>query len=190
MLWACACMCFFGCMRAGEALSPEGVAFDKKAHLTWVDVQLEDTRSPNWIRVRIKESKTDRSRSGAFATLHKTGLDICPVMAVLVFMGERAAGPGPFFKDEKGVSLTRREFVAEVKKVLTAKGIPSAGISGHSFRIGSATAAALSGATDEEVKALGRWRSREYRSYITREEGDQAASAKKWTEAVKGEKQV
>ncbi len=174
MLWACACMCFFGCMRAGEALSPEGVAFDKKAHLTWVDVQLEDARIPNWIRVRIKESKTDRSRAGAFATLHKTGLDICPVMVVLVFMGERAAGPGPFFKDEKGVSLTRREFVAEVKKVLTAKGIPSAGISGHSFRIGSATAAALSGATDEEVKVLGRWRSREYRSYIRREEGDQA----------------
>ncbi len=80
--------------------------------------------------------------------------------------------------------------MAEVKKVLTAKGITSAGISGHSFRIGSATAAALSGATDEEVKALGRWRSREYRSYIRREEGDQAASAKKWTEAVKEEKQV
>ncbi len=67
-------------------------------------------------------------------------------------------------------------------------GIPEAGISGHSFRIGAATAAAESGSTDEEVKALGRWKSREYKGYIRRQGGDQAASAKKWTEAIKQEK--
>ena len=56
MLWAAACMCFFGCLRVGEALAPEGVKFDGKAHLSWEDVQLEDASSPKWIRVRIKES--------------------------------------------------------------------------------------------------------------------------------------
>ena len=62
MLWAAACMCFLGCMRAGEAIAPEGVEFDGKAHLSWEDVQLEDASSPKWIRVRIKESKMDRLR--------------------------------------------------------------------------------------------------------------------------------
>ncbi len=74
--------------------------------------------------------------------------------------------------------------MAEVRKALAEKGMPDVGISGHSFRIGAATAAAESGATDE-VKALGRWKSRESKDYIRREEGEQAASAKKWTEAVK-----
>ena len=96
MLWAAACMCFFGCMRAGEALTPEGVEFDGKAHLSWEDVQLEDAPSPKWIRVRIKESKMDRLRVGAFVILQRTDLDICLVKAVLEFMAARAAVlPGP-----------------------------------------------------------------------------------------------
>ncbi len=33
MLWAAACLCFFGCLRAGEALAPESGSFDPKAHL-------------------------------------------------------------------------------------------------------------------------------------------------------------
>ena len=188
MLWATACMCFFGCLRAGEALAPEGVKFDGKAHLSWEDVQLEDAASPKWIRVRIKESKTDRMRVGAFVTLQRTDLDICPVKAVLEFMAVRGPGPGPFFTGQDGVGLTRRDFVVEVRKALVEKGIPEAGISGHSFRIGVATAAAACGAFEEEVKALGRWRSREYKGYIRREEGEQAASAKKWTESIKSEK--
>ena len=149
----------------------------------------EDAASPRWIRLRIKKSKTDRLREGAFVTLPRTDLEICPVRAVLEFMVVRKAGPGPFFRDREKGGLTRRDFVSEVRKALAERGMPDAGISGHSFRIGAATAAAVSGASDEEVKALGRWRSKEYKGYIRREEGDQAASAKKWAETVKAEKE-
>ncbi len=187
MLWAVACMCFFGCLRAGEALAPESGEFDEKAHLTWGDVQLEKAKSPVWIRVRIKESKTDRLRVGASVTLHRTDRDICPVRTVLEFMVCRGSGPGPFFTEGGGGSLTRRDFVVEVRKALVERGIPESGISGHSFRIGAATAAAAGGASEEEVKALGRWTSREYKSYIRKEEGDQSSSAKKWTESIKAE---
>lgn len=61
LLWAAACMCFFGCLRAGEALAPEKGAFDEKAHLGWEDVELENAKSPSTIRVRIKESKTNKT---------------------------------------------------------------------------------------------------------------------------------
>ena len=111
-----------------ESRAPEGVKFDGKAHLSWKDVQLEDASSPKWIRVRIKESKTDRMRVGAFVTLQRTDLDICPVKAVLEFM---AVTPGPFFTGQDGVGLTRRDFVVEVRKALVEKGIPEAGISGQ-----------------------------------------------------------
>ncbi len=187
MLWAAACMCFFGCLRAGEALTPEGVKFEAGAHLTWKDVQVEDATSPRWIRVVIKESKTDRLRKGATAVLQRTDLDVCPVRAVLEFMAVRGPGKGPFFSDGEGKGLTRRELVAEVRKALTDLRIPAEGISGHSFRIGAATAAAECGASDEEVKALGRWRSREYKGYIRVYGGKQAASAKKWADTIRTE---
>ena len=118
----------------------------------------------------------DRMRVGAFVTLQRTDLDICPVKAVLKFMAVRVPGPGPFFTGQDGVGLTRRDFVVEVRKAMVEKGIPEAGISGHSIRIGAATAAAAArGASEEDVKALERWRSREYKGYIRREEGDQVA---------------
>ncbi len=185
MLWAAACMCFFGCLRAGEALAPEFGEFDAKAHLAWEDVMLERAASRKCIGLRIKESKTDRQRAGAMVTLHKTGTDICPVESVLRFMVTRGAGPGPFFTDREGVGLTRRVFVEEVRKALAKKGASVEGISGHSFRIGAATAAAESGATAEEVKALGRWKSGAYSGYVRREEGGQTSAGKKWTRAIK-----
>ncbi len=120
--------------------------------------------------------------------LQRTDLDICPVKAVLEFMAARVPGPCSFFTGQDGVGLTRRDFVVEVRKALVEKEIPEARISGHSIRIGAATAAAACGASEKEVKALGRWRSREYKGYIRREEGDQAASAKKWTESIKSER--
>ena len=99
----------------------------------------------------------------------------------------RKAGPGPFFMDGDKIRLTRRVFVAEVKKALGTAGMSGHGISGHSFRIGTATAAAMNRASDEEVKALGRWKSREYRGYIRRDSSAQASSAKRFADHVKAE---
>lgn len=168
-------------------MTPEGVQFDAKAHLAWEDVQLEDAPSPRWIRLRIKESKTDRLRAGEFVALQRTDGCICPVKAMLEFMAVRGPGPGPFFSGEEGQGLSRRSFVAEVKRALEKEGLAAEGISGHSFRIGAATAAAEVGASEDDVKALGRWKSREYRGYIRRDEGTQAASAKKWVTSLKEE---
>ncbi len=181
MLWAAACLCFFGCLRAGEALAPDSGEFDPKAHLTFDDIAIDSFEEPKLIRVRIKEYKTDRLRRGADMTVGRTRERVCPVKALLAFIVQRKAGPGPFFVDESGVALTRRSFVSEVKKALVAAGLPEQTISGHSFRIGAATAAALNGASDAEVKALGRWRSREYEGYIRRDGLTQAALSKKLT---------
>ncbi len=47
MWWAAACLCFFGCLRAGEALAPEKEEFDPGTHLAWEDVGLEQGKCPN-----------------------------------------------------------------------------------------------------------------------------------------------
>ena len=95
MQWAVACMCFFECLRAGEALSLDGVEFEAKAHLTFEDVRVDSMEKPRLVRVRVKESKTDRLRRGATVALGWTGTDLCPVRAVLALMVQRKAGPGP-----------------------------------------------------------------------------------------------
>ncbi len=179
MLWAAACLCFFGCLRAGEALAPEQEEFDAGAHLTWTDVEVGERDGKERVRVCIKQSKTDRLRRGAHVVLDSSGMGICPVQAILAYMIDRKTGPGPFFKDEALGGLTRKRFVKEVKKALELAGLSSAGISGHSFRIGAATAAAAGGASDEEVKALGRWTSREYKGYIRKETTTQHAAVEK-----------
>ncbi len=181
-------LCYYGCLRAGEPLAPDDGKFDENAHLGWEDVELENTKSPKWVRVRIKESKMDRLRKGAVVTLGRTDQEICPVKAVLKHMAVRKAGKGPYFRTEGAAGLTRKVFVSEVKKDLARQGIAGDGISGHSFRIGAATTAAQNEATPEELKALGRWRSREYLGYVRTADGGQAAAAELLTKAVKTER--
>ncbi len=44
-------------------------------------------------------------------TLSWTGTGLCPVRAVLAFLVQRKARPGPFFREQAGKALTRKEFV-------------------------------------------------------------------------------
>ncbi len=149
MLWAAACLCFFGCLRAGEALAPENGEFDPTVHLGWEDVTLDLTESPEWIKIQIKESKTDRLRQGAVVTVYRTRKEVCPVIALLRFMALRKAGEGQFFRLNGGKGLDRKVFVQEVKEALRRCGLSAEGISGHSFRIGAATEACRNGASEE-----------------------------------------
>ena len=52
-----------------------------------------------------------------------------------------ASPPGPFFKTCDSKPLLKLNFVSEVRKALTAWGLPAGDYTGHSFRISAATAA-------------------------------------------------
>ena len=96
----------------------------------------------------------------------RTNSELCPVAAVLAYMVERQSFPGPFFKFVDGRYLTRARFVSEIRAALQAAGVPDSGYSGHSFRIGAATTAALNGVPDSLIKTMGRWESSAYTLYI------------------------
>ncbi len=74
---------------------------------------LDPAEKPEWIKIKIKESKTDRLRKGALITLCRTREPVCPVVAFLQFMGLRKAGSGPFFRLKEGKGLDRKVFVQE-----------------------------------------------------------------------------
>ena len=80
---------------------------------------------------------------------------MCPVSAALSYMAIRGPAPGPFFHFQDGTPLMKSHFVMAVQDVLGQMGLDQSLYAGHSFRIGSATAAAHAGVEDSTIKALG-----------------------------------
>ena len=96
----------------------------------------------------------------------KTGTPLCPVAALLNFMAVRPQGDGPLFVLENSSPLTRDKFVRMTKFALQLANFDASAYSGHSFRIGAATAAAAAGVPPYFIRMLGRWKSEAYQSYI------------------------
>ena len=174
MLWAATCLCFFGCLRAGELTMPAGGQFNPRNHLGPRVVTVDGDTPPKWISVRIKRSKTDQFRKGATVTVGLSGQTLCPVQALLKYMARRGNEEGPLFRLRNGHPLTRARLDGALKKALQGAGSIAACISTHSLRIGAATTAARRGVEDSAIKDLGRWKSRAYLGYICRTEADRA----------------
>ncbi len=62
--------------------------------------------------------------------------------------------------------LTQARLVNSIQSALRMARIAAARYSGHSFRIGAATTAALAGLPDSLIKTLGRWESSAYALYM------------------------
>ena len=166
MLWAAACLCFFGFLRSGEIVSPSETAYDPLSHLCFRDVRVDSHSSPSHLQITIKASKTDPFRQGVTLFIGVSGGKLCPVAAVLNYLVARGSSPGPLFTWENGRYLTRERFVARVRLALLAAGYTAKNYAGHSFRIGAATTAARCGIQDSLIKTLGRWESAAYTRYI------------------------
>ena len=166
MLWAAACLGFFGFLRAGEFTVPSDQGYDPKAHLSRGDIAVDNPTNPTLLRVTLKQSKTDPFRRGVNLFIGKTANDLCPVTAVLNHLIQTPAKEGPLFRFQDGRFLTRQRLVGAVREALEAAGVDQSKYSGHSFRIGAATTAAARGMEDSIIKTLGRWRSLAYLEYV------------------------
>ena len=95
--------------------------------------------------------------------------------------GEGSAGP--FFRFASGTPLSRELLVKHVRAALQPHDIDVSRYSGHSFRIGAATAAAAVGVEDSMIKTLGRWQSSAYQAYVRIPRDRLAAVSKRLAEA-------
>ena len=57
MLWAVACLCFFGFLRSGEAVAPSESCYDANMHMLVSDVRINSRSHPRMMEVAIKSSK-------------------------------------------------------------------------------------------------------------------------------------
>ena len=165
-MWAAATVCFFGFFRSGEITVPSVAAFDTTVHLAWGDVAVDNPSKPTAICIKLKLYKCDQFGAGVDIHLGRTNSPLCPVTALLSCMASRRDAPGPFFRDDRGLPLTKASFVHGIRQALSQLGFPAEQFAGHSFRIGAATAAAQAGLEDSVIQALGRWSSAAFLLYI------------------------
>ncbi len=116
--------------------------------------------------ITIKGSKTDQSRNGVTLYVGRSGDDLCPISALLPYLVIKGQDRGPLFKCEDGTPLTRQRLVTLLWHTLSQAGFDCTRYSGHSFRIGAATTAAVKGMSDSMIQTLGRWSSDSFRRYI------------------------
>ncbi|KAL5469193.1 hypothetical protein EMCRGX_G030412 [Ephydatia muelleri] len=150
--------------KPGELLSSQ----DKPSRLPpqWGEVAFNRGTAPTIVRVHLKFAKCDQFGQGADVFIGQSGNAICPIAACLSYVAVRGDQPGPFFVKRDGRPMLKPDFVSELRRALTARGFDSLSFAGHSFRIGAATAAAAAGIEDSTIKALGRWSSDAFLSYI------------------------
>ena len=118
------------------------------------------------MKVYLKQSKRNQMGEGVDVYVGHTNTPICPVTAVLAFIMRRGTSDGLFFLLSNNQPLTKQVFVARVRQALHELGLPEHHFAGHSFRIGAATATAKAGIEDSVIRALGRWNSAAFLSYI------------------------
>ena len=113
LIWATCYVGFFGFLRCGEFLVPDGGDFDPNTHLS-----LTDTSGRNWtfFKISIKISKMDQFRNGTQVVLGATNLDLCPVAALLDYLAIRGQIPGALFCLENGKLLKRKAFTVSVQQ--------------------------------------------------------------------------
>ena len=108
LIWAACCVGFFGFLRCGEFLVPDGSVFDPKTHLSLRDVSFDSSGKVWSFVLTIKASKTDQFRKGAHVVLGATSSNLCLVATLLDYLARRGRTPGPLFQLEDGKPLHAR----------------------------------------------------------------------------------
>ena len=97
----------------------------------------------------------------------KPELKTCPVQLLSQFLQVRGSAPGPLFCYVDGTPVPRGHFSTKLNLCLKALSLPLANYKAHSFRIGAATHALMTGKTESQIQVMGRWASTAaFKSYI------------------------
>ena len=164
LMEAACLLAFFGFLRCGE-FTTHSATFDPSSNLCLGDVVVNEIS----IIINIKVSKCDPFRKGHTIELFKNDTTVCPHRAITKFLNTRNllnANPhAPLFLLDSGQPLSRIIFLKWLNIIGSEAGWDHT-ITGHSFRIGAATAAAAAHVPDHVIQLLGRWSSDCYQRYI------------------------
>ena len=129
MLWAAACVGFFGFMRAGEFTCSSWRTFTADM-LSPRDISVDSHEDPGMVSILLRRSKTDPFGVGVTIHLGRTHQDICPVSALLGYIARRGQSYGPLFMFQDGTPLSKQRLMRQVRQALESQGFNSSGFTG------------------------------------------------------------
>ena len=158
---------FFGFMRIGE------FAADSKTRIQPSVIKAADIHFDEGLSVTISFPRSKNNQKGLSQVIRlQKAMDshstVCPVKALTTFAEARPASPDdcPFFRHFGGCPLTRYQVTAVLQKAISFARLNGERISSHSFRIGAASYAHDLGVSSNDIRAMGRWRSNAFSSYV------------------------
>lgn len=127
----------------------------------------------------IRRSKTDQGAVGTTKSRYPIEdpqlISICPVKSSIVYKSLRRSldkNPRAFLCDDEGRAIKTKAVVTALQQAGLQLGVGDK-LTHHCIRAGAATHLWLQGATEEQVKRTGRWRSAAYRTYILPTESEE-----------------
>ena len=153
-------LCFYSCLRVGEAVHSTSAA-----HTLTVS---QVTKQDSGFTITLKSYKHSRASRDPIPKLVLETVQgpHCPVAALNKYLACRPACEGPLFLNEQGSPVNRNSLVNVLRHCLSLCGLPVTRYNTHSFRIGRATQLAIEGYSDDYIRRLGRWKTNAYQEYI------------------------
>jgi hypothetical protein len=152
---------FFAFLRVGEMTgdgSPGHVPV-----LEFSDVEIE----PAGVRITIRDYKHNHRRQPHTMILSgRPEEPNCPVRFMKEYLRSRGSRPGPLFVTSEKKEVRRADFTRMLRRACLVLKLDTSRVKSHSFRIGAAVWSMQNGRTDAQIRALGRWKSNAFLTYL------------------------
>ncbi len=116
--------------------------------------------------LRLDSYKHDKGEAKWVKYTLKEDANLCPVRLLLQYLHMRGSSPGFLFVRQDGTPVKSAWFAQRLKKLIELAGLDKSKYATHSLRIGATTDLVSSGATSEQIKAFGRWKTGAYGRYV------------------------
>jgi hypothetical protein len=168
---------FFGFFRKSNVTVRSPSLFDSSKNLCRGDVRVDLSKYCLWVQLRWTKTIQFQER---VVDVPIMGLKNHPLDPVAWWQRLCAAVPAPAsapafcYLDAGGKRqvLTHAQLVQHTKTLVAKMGLDPASVSGHSFRRGGASYAAMAGVPAELIKLQGDWRSDAYKLYCVLPSGE------------------
>ncbi len=128
------------------AIYTHGVLTD---YLLKVPTYKHSNGDPAWIKIQARQPQ-----------------QLCPVKALYDYMQMRGPQDGFLFVHDTGIPVRSTWFTDYIRMLMEAAGLDPKGYAPHSFRAGATTDLVSQGASQERLRAFGRWKTTAYTKYV------------------------
>lgn len=123
------------------------------------------TISPSKLEICFLHYKHSTGTPFTLTVKEQSDRVVCAVHHLNKYIQLRGDSPGPFFAHPPNKAINRSNFSSKLRQAIVFCGLNPAQFKTHSFRIGACTEYVAAGASDSQIRQLGRWKSDAFKRY-------------------------